>query len=133
MENLAAPPKLEASTFRMRGARDGLGTESEPLSRRRCGRPSTMLSRDSNNDYRQSLGVVRRFCAILLFFACWAAVRHWPHPVYYLSSMLKVAFLACLTFALLRRERFADANLNYWDEALAYIATAVFLDYFEAR
>jgi hypothetical protein len=91
-----------------------------------------MVSRDSNNDYRQSLGVVRRFCAILLFFGCWAAVRHWPHPVYYLSSMLKVAFLACLTFALLRRERFADANLNYWDEALAYIATAVFLDYFEA-
>src|SRR3984893_16988991 len=117
----------------MRAARDGLGTESQPHCRCRRGRPSTMLSRESNNDYRQSLGVVRRFCAILLFFACWAAVRHWPHPVYYLSSMLKVAFLACLTFALLRRERFADANLNYWDEALAYIATAVFLDYFEAR
>ncbi len=47
--------------------------------------------------------------------------------------MLKVASFACLTFALFRRERFSDANLNYWDEALAYIATAVFLDYFEAR
>jgi hypothetical protein len=92
-----------------------------------------MLSRDSNIDYRPSLGVVRRFCAILIFFICWAAARHWPHPVHYLSNMLKVASFACLTFALLRRERFVDANLNYWDEALAYIATAVFLGYFEAR
>ena len=69
----------------------------------------------------------------MLFFICRAAERHWPHPVHYLSNMLKVASFACLTFALLRRERFADANLNYWNEALAYIATAVFLDYFEAR
>jgi hypothetical protein len=91
-----------------------------------------MLSQDSKKDYQPSLRVIRRFLAILLFFACWTGVRHWPHPVYYLSSMLKVAFLACLTFALLRRERFADANLNYWDEALAYIATAVLLDYLEA-
>jgi hypothetical protein len=90
-------------------------------------------NRDTNKDYGPSLRVVGRFCGIMLFFVCWAAVRHWPHPVHYLSSMLKVAFLACLTFALLRRERFADVNLNYWDEALAYIATAVFLDYFEAR
>ena len=42
--------------------------------------------------------------------------------------MLKVAFVACLAFGLLRREPFADANLNYWDEALGYIATAVLLD-----
>jgi hypothetical protein len=56
-----------------------------------------------------------------------------PIRIQTLSSMLKVAFLACLILALLRRERFADANLNYWDEGLAYITTAVFLDYFEAR
>jgi hypothetical protein len=42
--------------------------------------------------------------------------------------MLKVAFVTCLTFALLRPERFASADLNYWDEALAYLATAVLLD-----
>jgi len=57
---------------------------------------------------------------------CWAAARHWP--VYYLSNMLKVAFVVCLAFAMLRGERFADADLNYWDEALAYIAIAVLLD-----
>jgi hypothetical protein len=34
---------------------------------------------------------------------------------------------------LFRRERFADANLNYRDEALAHIATAVLLARFEAR
>ena len=90
-------------------------------------------NRDTNKDYGPSLRVVGRFCGIMLFFVYWAAVRNWPHPVHYLSNMLKVASFACLTFALLRRERFADANLNYWDEALAYIATAVFLDYFEAR
>jgi len=46
--------------------------------------------------------------------------------------MLKVAFVTCLTFALLRRERFASDNLNYWDEALAYIAIAVLADYLKA-
>jgi hypothetical protein len=67
----------------------------------------------------------------MLFFLCWAAIRHWPYPVRYLSNMLKVAFAACLVLALLRRERFADANLNSWDESLGYIATAVLLDYLE--
>ena len=90
-----------------------------------------MLSLDSNKDYGSSLRVLKRFCAILLFFMCWTAVRHWPHPVYYLSSMLKVAFVMCLTFALIRRERFADADLNYWDESLAYIGIAVLLDCLE--
>jgi hypothetical protein len=90
-----------------------------------------MLYRDSNQDYEQSLRAVRRFCAIALFFVCWVAVRHWPHPVHYLSNMLKVAFAACLVLGLLRRERFADANLNSWDESLAYIAAAVLLDDFD--
>jgi len=44
--------------------------------------------------------------------------------------MLKVAFAVCLAFALIRRERFADRELNYWDEALGYIATAFLLDSF---
>jgi hypothetical protein len=92
-----------------------------------------MLSCDSNKDYQQSFRVIGRFCTVLLFFACWAAVRHWPYPINHLSNMLKVAFGVCIAFALLRNERFADADLNYWDEALAYIATAVFLDCFEAR
>jgi hypothetical protein len=87
-----------------------------------------MVFRDRDVDYGQSLRVMRRFCGIVLFFVCWAAVRHWPHPLFYLSNMLKVAFVTCLIFALLRRERFAGANLNYWDEALGYIATAVLLD-----
>jgi len=60
-------------------------------------------------------------------------VRHWPYPINYLSNIPKAAFGVCMAFALLRNERFADVNLNYWDEALAYIAIAVFLDYFEAR
>ena len=42
--------------------------------------------------------------------------------------MLRVAFAACVAFALVRREAFADASLNYWDEALGYIATASLLD-----
>jgi hypothetical protein len=91
-----------------------------------------MLSRDRNKDYGPSFRVVRRFCGIMLFFVCWTAVRHWPHPTYSLSNILKVAFGVCLAFALLRRERFADANLNYWDEAMAYVGVAVFLDFFEA-
>jgi len=98
---------------------------------RRNGRPKTMLSRlsrDSSKDYQQSLRVIGRFCTIVLFFACWAAVRHWPHPLYSLSNMLRVAFAACVAFALLRREAFADTSLNYWDEALGYIATAALLD-----
>ena len=98
---------------------------------RRNGRPKTMLSRlsrDSSKDYQQSLRVIGRFCTIVLFFACWAAVRHWPHPLYSLRNMLRVAFVACIAFALLRREAFADASLNYWDEALGYIATAALLD-----
>jgi putative flippase GtrA len=86
------------------------------------------LSRDSSKDYQQSLRVIGRFCTIVLFFACWAAVRHWPHPLYPLSNMLRVAFAACVAFALLRREAFADTSLNYWDEALGYIATAALLD-----
>jgi len=45
--------------------------------------------------------------------------------------MLKVAFVMCLAFALIRRERFADADLNYWDESLAYIGIAVLLDCLE--
>ena len=88
-----------------------------------------MLSRDGNEAYEASFRVVRRFLAILLFFACWAAVRHWPYPIHYLGNMLKVAFGACVALALFRRERFADPNLNSWDEALAYIAIALFLDY----
>jgi hypothetical protein len=92
-----------------------------------------MLSRDINKDYGPSLRVVRRFCGITIFFVGWAAARHWPHPVYYLSNMLKVGFVVCIAFALLRNERFADVNLNYWDEALAYIAIALFLDFFGAR
>ena len=98
---------------------------------RRNGRPKTMLSRLSRNsskDYRQSLRVIGRFCTIVLFFACWAAVRHWPHPLYSLSNMLRVAFAACVAFALLRREAFADTSLNYWDEGLGYIAIAALLD-----
>jgi hypothetical protein len=42
--------------------------------------------------------------------------------------MLKVVFAVCLGFALIGRERFADKNLNYWDESLAYIAAATLLD-----
>jgi hypothetical protein len=42
--------------------------------------------------------------------------------------MLKVAFAVCVVFALIRREQFGDISLNYWDESLAYIAAAVFLD-----
>jgi hypothetical protein len=42
--------------------------------------------------------------------------------------MLRVAFAACLAFALLRREPLADASLNYWDEGLGYIAIAALLD-----
>ena len=99
----------------------------------RDGRLRAMYSPDSNVDYGPSLRVVRRFCGILLFFACWAVVRHWPYPINHLSNMLKVAFGVCMGFALLRNERFADVNLNYWDEALAYLAIAVFLDSFEAR
>ena len=115
-------------------APDRFATEGEPDSRRasrRNGRPKTMLSRlsrDSSKDYQQSIRVIGRFCTIVLFFACWAAVRHWPHPLYSLSNMLRVAFAACVAFALVRREAFADASLNYWDEALGYIATAALLD-----
>jgi hypothetical protein len=86
------------------------------------------LSRDSSKDYQQSLRVIGRFWTIVLFFACWAAVRHRPHPLYSLSNMLRVAFVAYLALALVRREAFADASLNYWDEALGYIATASLLD-----
>ena len=45
--------------------------------------------------------------------------------------MLKVAVVMCLAFALIRRERFADANLNYWDESLAYMGIAILLDRLE--
>lgn len=86
------------------------------------------LSRDGSKEYQQSLRVIGRFCTIVLFFVCWAAVRHWPHPLDSLSNMLWVAFVACLAFALVRREPFADANLNYWDEAVGYVAVAVLLD-----
>jgi len=112
----------------------GSPPETSPIlggASRRSGRRKAMLSRlsrDSSKDYQQSLRVIGRFCTIVLFFACWAAVRHWPHPLYTLSNMLRVAFVACLAFALLRREPFAAANLNYWDEALGYIATATLVD-----
>ena len=131
MENLAGPAQVQSLG---RAARDRIATESADFLaayRAATADPRAMLSRDSNKDYGPSLRVVRRFCGILLFFACWAAVRHWPQPVPYLSNMLKVAFAVCLAFALFRRERFADANLNYWDESLGYIATAVLLDYLE--
>ena len=89
-----------------------------------------MLSRDGKKGHEPSLRVAKRFCGVTLFFLIWAAARHWPHPVYYLSNMQKVAFAVCLAFALIRRERFADRELNYWDEALGYIATAFLLDSF---
>jgi hypothetical protein len=131
MENLAGPAQVQSLG---RAARDRIAIESADFLaayRAATADPRAMLSRDSNKDYGPSLRVVRRFCGILLFFACWAAARHWPQPVPYLSNMLKVAFAVCLALALFQRERFADANLNYWDESLGYIATAVLLDYLE--
>jgi hypothetical protein len=126
MENLAGPAHVQNLRRAATESADFLAAY-----RAATADPRAMLSRDSNKDYGPSLRVVRRFCGILLFFACWAAVRHWPQPVPYLSNMLKVAFAVCLAFALFQRERFADANLNYWDESLGYIATAVLLDYLE--
>jgi hypothetical protein len=35
-------------------------------------------------------------------------------PGYPLGNMLKVAFMVCVALALIRRERFADADLNTW-------------------
>ena len=131
MENLPGPAQLQRLR---RTARDRIATENADFLaayRAATADPRAMLSHDSDKDYGPSLRVVRRFCGILLFFACWAAVRHWPQPVPYLSNMLKVAFAVCLAFALFQRERFADANLNYWDESLGYIAIAVLLDYLE--
>jgi hypothetical protein len=134
MENLSAPAQFEGPILRRALRQIGSPPKASPVfggASHRNGRPKTMLSRlsrDSSKDNQQSLRVIGRFCTIVLFFACWAAVRHWPHPLFYLSNMLKVAFVTCLIFALLRRERFAGADLNYWDEALAYIATAVLLD-----
>jgi ABC-type multidrug transport system permease subunit len=137
MENLPAPVQLKRLILKKARCGRRFRHLSKPVSPRRnraaTADPRAMVSRDSNKDYQQSLHVIGRFCTVLLFFVCWAAVRHWPDPIYSLSNMLKVAFAACLTFGLLRGERFADVNLNYWDEALAYIATAVFLDYIEAR
>jgi hypothetical protein len=86
-----------------------------------------MLSRDSGKVIEPSLRIVRRFFTLLSFFACWAAVRHWPHPLHPLGNMLKVAFVVCVALALIRRERFADADLNTWDEALAYFFYRAFL------
>ena len=83
---------------------------------------------DSRKGYEPSLRVISRFCAILLFFVFWAAVRHWPYPLHCLGNMLKIAAAACLGLAMFRRERFADAHLNSWDEALAYFCVALFLD-----
>jgi hypothetical protein len=112
----------------------GFATAGEPDSRRGIalqrltqGNAISVISRQQQ-DYQQSLRVIGRFCTIVLFFACWAAVRHWPHPLYSLSNMLRVAFAACLAFALVRREPFADTSLNYWDEGLGYIATAALVD-----
>ena len=112
----------------------GFATAGEPDSRRGIapqrptqGNAISVISRQQQ-DYQQSLRVIGRFCTIVLFFACWAAVRHWPHPLYSLSNMLRVAFVACLAFALVRREPFGDTSLNYWDEGLGYIAIAALLD-----
>jgi hypothetical protein len=88
----------------------------------------SLLSRNSSKEYQQSLRVIGRFCTIVLFFACWAAVRYWPHPLHSLSNMLRVAFAACLAFAVIRREPLPAASLNYWDEALGYFATAALLE-----
>ena len=126
MENLAGPAQVQNLRRAATESADFLAAY-----RAATADPRAMLSHDSDKDYGPSLRVVRRFCGILLFFACWAAVRHWPQPVPYLSNMLKVAFAVCLALALFQRERFADANLNYWDESLGYIATAVLLDYLE--
>ena len=38
------------------------------------------------------------------------------YPIHYLADMLKVAFGASVALALFRRECFADADLNGWDE-----------------
>jgi hypothetical protein len=89
-----------------------------------------MLSVDSRKLFEPSHRVVKRFCALLLFFACWAAFRHWPYPMHPLANMLKVSFAACVAFALIRRERFADKDLNTWDEALAYFAVGLLVDSF---
>jgi hypothetical protein len=114
-------------------ARNGLATKANRFLGDATADTRAMLSSDSNKDYQQSFRVIGRFCTVSLFFACWAAVRHWPYPLYSLSNMLKVAFGVCIAFALLRNERFAGVNLNFWDEALAYIAIALFLDFLGAR
>jgi hypothetical protein len=137
MENLPAPVQLKRLITRKARCATQLRHQSKTgfSAAHRAAKvdPRAMLSFDSNVDYRPSLRVVRRFCGIVLFFACWATVRHWPYPINYLSNMLKVAFVVCIAFALLRNERFADVNLNYWDEGLAYVAIALFLDFFGAR
>ena len=47
-----------------------------------------------------------------------------------LANMLKVSFAVCVALALIRGERFADTDLNTWDEALAYFAVGLLLDSF---
>jgi hypothetical protein len=46
----------------------------------------------------------------------------------YLADMLKVAFGANVGHALLCGERFAEAHLNRWNEALGYMSVALVLD-----
>ena len=47
------------------------------------------------------------------------------------SVAYRIHLMARLAFLRNFQQRFADANLNYWDESLGYIATAVLLDYLE--
>jgi len=75
---------------------------------------------------RSSTFVIIRFCLrmiILIAFAAFAGIdfRNSVTALLWLSTILSAAF------AIARRELPVDSALNYWDEAVAYIALCCML------
>jgi multisubunit Na+/H+ antiporter MnhE subunit len=80
---------------------------------------------------RASLQVIRRFCLTVAFFAAWAMIRQQPDPLLHFGGMVMVASIACAVVAIFGRAIVADQRLNRWDEAFAYLAIALSVEFWE--
>jgi hypothetical protein len=136
MENLPAPVQLKQLTLREGVLRkDSFAAESQPVSggaRSRRPAQSNVFSQQQRRLRAIASGgqAILRNCVIFRVLGCSSplALSDKSSQQHDESRIWRVH-----SIRLAPEWRFADVNLNYWDEALAYIAIAVFLDYFEAR
>ena len=70
----------------------------------------------------QSRGMLRRFVFVLAIMVVWAVVVSPQYPLSALLLMTTIATALDGLVALLRRDRFNAAALNFWDSTCGFLA-----------